>query len=206
MLQSTWPELTWNTFLPGKQCDINIDVKPGTFNALVLKQSCQKKVIQSAAHQFLQKGSCQSFLTPNTQDGNRIWKRMDRWSSSAIAPPRLPRPFKLYLLRQCFWLLQEKMFILTGRRINNIKWKSCIKKGIRSVVIEAATMWTNNYKNIKIKRQYYTNTIYHSFTYYRYNSFILIALKLSTFTRQILFKSKKKKSVYQLCLLCMMQT
>lgn len=84
--------------------------------------------------------------------------------------------------------------------------KNMHKKGIRSVVIEAATMWTNNYKNIKIKCQYYTNTIYHSFTYYRYNSFILIALKLSTFTRQILFKSKKKKSMYQLCLLCMMQT
>lgn len=53
--------------------------------------------------------------------------------------------------------------------------KNMHKKGVRSVVIEAATMWTNNYENIKIKCQYYTNTIYHSFTYYRYNSFILIA-------------------------------
>lgn len=43
------------------------------------------------------------------------------------------------------------MFILIGRRINNIKWKLCIKKGIRSVVIEVVIMWINNYKNIKIK-------------------------------------------------------
>lgn len=76
--------------------------------------------------------------------------------------------------------------------------KNMHKKGIRSVVIEAATMWTNNYKNIKIKCQYYTNTIYHSFTYYRYNSFILIALKLSSL---FYLKAKKRKACIS-CVYC----
>lgn len=79
--------------------------------------------------------------------------------------------------------------------------KNMHKKGIRSVVIEAATMWTNNYKNIKIKRQYYTNTIYHSFTYYRYNSFILIALMPSTLTGKFYWKAKKRKACIS-CVYC----